>query len=497
MTASETMMEGYLEKQSLCVKKFRKRWIVLDINGVDASLRCYITDIRSQMTENIDLKAFSSLKTNNTDTFILVHYKKPHKNRFFKSYENSVLNSWMKVIAKVIKDNNMVRQAQIDGTIKKIYTNTICLEYEITNEYQHKVTKQQINCPNLLKLKSKDPMRCKIYCNVKEHYEYTQDNLDHLQQFRHHAIEYEDKPVCKYGDECKTYIRSENGTDQHRIDDKCHMFIYRHPPRTRQIKLAENIRSLVVNTDDWENYMLYHPTKQDKEKYHYNETDGYLRALLSEVITNGFRSDLCLSCSEADECKHNPMTSKHSILQIVDEKMNCLRHKLVNKPLNRAEMLALILYTGLSITIAYGIYVKITLYSGCDCNYDLCAAQRNGNYYKWKFFDHCLFSAIQTLSKKERGRYPVYSGLNGVKMNRKVVTNGYFVTYVSASWRKEVAHAFMKDEGLLIYILMRCIEIVLMSIVAMSHGLANFRMNVRSYLLDQREMIGIIFHAGF
>ena len=40
----------------------------------------------------------------------------------------------------------------------------------------------------------------------------------------------------------------------------------------------------------------------------------------------------------------------------------------------------------------------------------------------------------------------VYSGLNGVKMDREVVTNGYFVTYVSTSWSKEVSQMFMKDD---------------------------------------------------
>ena len=39
----------------------------------------------------------------------------------------------------------------------------------------------------------------------------------------------------------------------------------------------------------------------------------------------------------------------------------------------------------------------------------------------------------------------MYSGLNGVKMNTKSVKSGYFVTYVSTSWRKEVSEAFMGD----------------------------------------------------
>ena len=45
----------------------------------------------------------------------------------------------------------------------------------------------------------------------------------------------------------------------------------------------------------------------------------------------------------------------------------------------------------------------------------------------------------------------MYSGLNGVKMDRKTIEKGYFVTYVSTSWKKEVSKAFMgKKKGMII-----------------------------------------------
>ena len=60
----------------------------------------------------------------------------------------------------------------------------------------------------------------------------------------------------------------------------------------------------------------------------------------------------------------------------------------------------------------------------------------------------CLYWAIRKLSYREKGKYRVYSGLNGVQMDTKVVSSGYFVTYVSTSWRKEVSQAFMgKEKG--------------------------------------------------
>ena len=317
--------------------------------------------------------------------------------------------------------------------------------------YIHKITQQEINCPLMMPLQSKDPLECKIYNNMRIRNEYNPKNLNHMQQYRHYANEYEDKPVCKYGEECKSYIRSEKGVDQNCIEDKCHMIIFRHPPRTRQIKLAENIHSLVINKSSYKNHGLYKPTIQEQQKYGLknikkiedydddwinwkNPIDGLLEALIDEVYSNNFGYDLCLSCSKDDECKHNVYDSKYSILHIVHEKMNCLRHKMMQSPLDRGMMLALILYTG------------------CDCNYDLCAHQRNGDYYKWRWLDYCLYNAIWKLSGAESGRYPVYSGLNGVKMDKKVVTDGFFVTYVSTSWKKQVSEAFMKGQGMMLHI---------------------------------------------
>ena len=97
----------------------------------------------------------------------------------------------------------------------------------IFDKYHHKVSNQEINCPNMTKLKSNNPLHCNIYYNMKEKYEYNTENLQHLIQFRHHSNQYKDKPVCKYKDECKAYIRCEHGQDQNKINDQCHMYIYR------------------------------------------------------------------------------------------------------------------------------------------------------------------------------------------------------------------------------------------------------------------------------
>ena len=104
----------------------------------------------------------------------------------------------------------------------------------------------------------------------------------------------------------------------------------------------------------------------------------------------------------------------------------------------------------MSVHVVWCYLINYTL--GGDCNYALCAAQRNGDYNTWKWFDYHLYNAIQKLSVVEKGSFTVYSGLNKVKLDRKHVKGGYFVTYVSTSWRKEVATGFMAGDGMLIQI---------------------------------------------
>eukprot|EP01083_Nonionella_stella_P086513 240394_1 len=304
----------------------------------------------------------------------------------------------------------------------------LSLHINFVIEYEHKVKDVNITCTHMIKAKSDNPLKCPIYCAVKQEYQFNKANYHHLRDHYHLKNEFKDKPQCRYSSECEAYIRQQKGGD--RIDDQCHMMTYRHPPRTRNIELARNMHSFVFNKSKTDNRPLYKPNKNDTKQYKYNSKDGYLKALIAEVKANQFAYDLCLDCGDSDDCKH----SEHSILKIVDETLNHTRHKQILSPLRRDEMLALILYTG------------------CDCNHDLCKQQRNGNYHKWKWFDFCLYKAITKLSGKERGEFVVYSGLNGVKMNRKSVRSGYFATYMSTAWQKEVAKEFMDGDGMIVAI---------------------------------------------
>ena len=67
-------------------------------------------------------------------------------------------------------------------------------------------------------------------------------------------------------------------------------------------------------------------------------------------------------------------------------------------------------------------------------------------------FDFLLFSAIEKLSGCETGSFDVYSGLSKTNLTSKDVGNGYFVTYMSASWSKDVASAFMGTDGMILKI---------------------------------------------
>eukprot|EP01084_Bolivina_argentea_P158830 276668_1 len=428
-SSSNVTFQNYLKKESLHVKKFRKRWIVIrnatisdktytENNGitlhndtiygresrvqgilqnvleakveqhqrqmplhVDYKLYSYKSqEMKNKPTEIIDLHQFKSIKTKNVDTFVLIHHKTPDKNRTFKSDDKSVLNKFIEIIASIIQHNSTntaIKQAIKDGRVT--YDSTTGYQYE------HNVSKQTINCPNMNKIYSTNPLDCSIYHNVKEEYEFNQLNLNHLTEFTHHSSQYDNTPSCKYGDECKSYIRCENGIDKNKISDQCHMYMFRHPPRTRQIKLAKNMNSFLMNKQSKQNHELYEPTDKDYQQYKYNKEDGWLRALISEIELNKFTHDLCVSCSKNDECKHNVYQSKFSLLRVVHNKMECFRHRVMNRVLDRGNMLALILYTG------------------CDCNYDLCASQRGGEYAKWAWFDRCLWRAIWKLSKKELG----------------------------------------------------------------------------------------------
>eukprot|EP01084_Bolivina_argentea_P184388 318016_1 len=274
--------------------------------------------------------------------------------------------------------------------------------------YEQIISSTEITCNHMNKRKSFDPLQCPIYYAMKQNYDFTQDNLDHLNKYRHFKDEFLDKPACRHKDVCKAYKRLELGGNK--MTDLCHLKLYQHPPRSRNIALSENINSLMVHNNENQNHDVYQPTPDDDVKYGFSSTGGFIKALIEEVIKNGYKYDLCkrTMCDPKmyETPKHNALYSfylhkikakdticEHDVYQVnentllyeVDEKLKHPRHTKISSPLRRDHMLAFLLYTA------------------GDCNYDLCQSQRQKNYEKWKWFDFCLYEGIEKLSAMETG----------------------------------------------------------------------------------------------
>eukprot|EP01084_Bolivina_argentea_P179121 309539_1 len=242
-----------------------------------------------------------------------------------------------------------------------LHKNGLHLQIDIAI-FQHKTTGFDIPCKDMKDARG----LCSTYGEMRYQDKFSEELLNHLYEYSHPKVE------CRYGDECYAYKRLDKGGNE--LKDRCHIAIYRHHPRGkvlrgREKQLDDGINSFCLN-DEWaENVPIYHPTVEDKKENDYNDKDVFLNLLLKEVIENGFKSDLCLN--DEDEKKDN-----YSLLMVVNEKLKSKRHKIMGSPLNRAEMLSLLLYTG------------------GESNYDLCKSHRNGDYVKWKWFDYNLYNAI-------------------------------------------------------------------------------------------------------
>eukprot|EP01084_Bolivina_argentea_P303374 523753_1 len=245
--------------------------------------------------------------------------------------------------------------------------------------YKHNISSLESICKDM----KHDNMLCPIYAKMRYQDIFTEKSLNHLYEYQH-----PNDTDCKYGDQCYAYKRLEKGGND--LKDRAHVIIYRHPPRgrrevisrdteekkTEDIDQMDEINSFCLN-DEWcDNKPLYRPTDEDEKEASCNGKDGYLKLLIAEIVNNGFKSDLCLN-------EQDLQNNKYSIMTIVRQKLNCNRHKRMGSPLNKAEMLSIVLYTG------------------GEVNYDLCKTQRNGDYDKWKWFDYCLFNAINKLAKRE------------------------------------------------------------------------------------------------
>eukprot|EP01084_Bolivina_argentea_P118564 210342_1 len=100
-----SVYEGYLLKESLHLKKFRKRWVILK----GEVLYCYKGGHKSDCTEKINLKQYADVKQCDKHKlkqyfeFEICYNQKGKKNkRRFRAESISDMNSWIKYIKKAI-----------------------------------------------------------------------------------------------------------------------------------------------------------------------------------------------------------------------------------------------------------------------------------------------------------------------------------------------------------------------------------------------------------
>lgn len=51
------------------------------------------------------------------------------------------------------------------------------------------------------------------------------------------------------------------------------------------------------------------------------------------------------------------------------------------------------------------------LYTGCDCTYAMCAAERNGDHDTWRWFSFLLYKAVRSLCTLDEEAPDCYSGM--------------------------------------------------------------------------------------
>ena len=400
--------EGYLLKESAHLKKFRKRWIVFHRkNERDwGILYSYKTHEKlEEPTEIINLDLWNkitghSIDEKNPKRFALFSRDntklqqkfeeecrdfntlpsdeedsdqcQESKNGYTDGKKQEKVDELRKKMEKRAKRTRAFEASSAEEAktwltyLMKPYKQRVKTgkwESKEIETVEMRVTKGNITCEYMKKINSNDPLHCPIYYAMKEKYEWNAENLKHLNTFNHHKDEFTEKSECKYGDECKTYRRLENGHDK--LYDECHMKLYRHPPRSRIINLSKNINSFTASiykcpdtrrinrSDSLETYGGWGKGRKKinakAENHVFYPGDGHLWLLIKEVKSNGYKNDLCLKCGKNDTCFHKEI----SILKIVNKKMKHAMHKKLGYPLRRDQILALILYTGIDIIYSY------------------------------------------------------------------------------------------------------------------------------------------------
>ena len=181
---------------------------------------------------------------------------------------------------------------------------------------------------------------------------------------------------CRYGRDCRAFQRLINRGD--RLDDRCHVRLYDHPARDRYDKLPEGYSPFVYRSK-WRGLDATEAPEPNLSSEH-----EQLSRLIDEVKRNGYGDDLVTADGDSLLTVVDRKLEHPRCKQIQAELAELRKHRRGNEryfysPLTRAHMLAVILYTG------------------CDSNYAMCAAERKGDYETWPWFSFLLREALRRL----------------------------------------------------------------------------------------------------
>ena len=90
-------------------------------------------------------------------------------------------------------------------TVSNIANKGMNIQFKIMHE--HRILLDHVTCPDLVRIKTKNPLDCPIHGSMMLSEAYTQQNLDHLRWYSH--INCTTCPKCKCDDGCEAYIRLE------------------------------------------------------------------------------------------------------------------------------------------------------------------------------------------------------------------------------------------------------------------------------------------------
>ena len=92
----ETLKEGYLQKQSVHLHVYRKRWIVLKARK---AILCYKDETKRALTETFDMSEYSDVHLNQSTEFSLIS---ADKTRTFRATNERETKKWVECIQNVL-----------------------------------------------------------------------------------------------------------------------------------------------------------------------------------------------------------------------------------------------------------------------------------------------------------------------------------------------------------------------------------------------------------